>query len=1256
MKILFLGVNPLDTDRLRIDEEIRSIDESIRQSQHRDIIETEHHHAVRVSDLQSLLLRHNPDIVHFSGHGRNRCELILEDQFGNSQTVSIKALSTLFSMFPNIRCVVLNACYSDEQAKSIAQHVDYVIGMSDAIDDISAISFAKSFYQAIGYGKDIRAAFELGCIQIDLASLNNQDVPQLYTKPDAASAPLPLIAHPTTDIVNPASQLALPLSTVNINEPPAQLPKILVDQIREGRVVLFLGEGAFIDAVHPKGRKLINIAELSKLIVDKFLEQEFKDRPLSQIIELAISETSLSEVQEFIASQYDNYYPAHFHKLIPRFVWHAIATTSLNLVVERAYDTEQDKVQQLAVFKKNGERVEEQLKSLNSVMYLKLHGCVTEINNPDTPLILTSEQYSLLKKGRDRLFERLQNFAFDHPFLFVGNTAGDSDLRAVLHELSQVGEAKPRSYILTPNKTLADVRFWETRKFTHIHLSFHRFLEVLDASIPPTFRVLSVLNEKEAHPVVKHFLSDKGSPSDNLLSFLNQNVEYIHKDYKTSSLEPAAFYKGYFVDLSPIIFNWDVKREISDNILSEVFLTTEEEKNERSEFYLISGHAGSGKSIILRRLAWDASVEFDRVCFLLKQSASLEYEPLAELYRLCKKRIFLFIDPVSEYVNTIQRLLVAARKDKLPLTIIGAERNHEWNIHCEDLEAFVTDKYDIQYLVEREIRGLIDLLTRHKSLGHLEGLTFEQQTDALSNKAGRQLLVALHEATLGKPFREIVLDEYRSISSKRAQALYLTVCIFHRLGVPVRAGLISRVHGIHFTEFQQRLFKPLEFIVFADMDRAIRDYVYRSRHSRIAEMIFEEVLVDPQDRYDEYMRILNALDIDYSSDFESFKGLINAKQLLKLFSRREMVQDIYLVANRRFGEHALVLQQEAIFEMSPDRGNLARATELLQRAYKLAPYNRAIAHSLAELARRKAQSAKTDLEKHKFRAEAQDIASRLIREDSVSSHSYHTWIKVGLDDLSELIVSGDSGVIERAIKELEKSITRATQLYPGDEYILDQESQFCDLLNRHVEALQALEKAFARNKRSPYIALRLAKIYSSNQELAKAIATLRACIEMNPDDKDLNFNIAMLLNDDPSAAKTELRYHLRKSFTMGDSNHAAQFWYARYIYLEGEYQEALKIFNLLKDVNVDSRLKQGPRGIVKNGNKPVRFSGVITKLEASYAFITRDKFQDRIFTRHDYSLQDDWVSFRRGDRIVFELAFNYRGPTALHLKHESTRM
>ncbi|MGH7451302.1 MAG: CHAT domain-containing protein [bacterium] len=182
VKILFLAASPDDTNQLRLDEEIRGIDQALRQAEFRDKFDIEQQWAVRVVDLQGYLLRHQPDIVHFSGHGSAAREIILEDGDGNSQPVSGRALGQLFSVFKDhLRCVVLNACYSEPQAQAIAKHIDCVVGMSKTIGDAAAISFAVAFYQALGFGKDIKTAFDLGCVQIDLENLNEQDTPKLLT-------------------------------------------------------------------------------------------------------------------------------------------------------------------------------------------------------------------------------------------------------------------------------------------------------------------------------------------------------------------------------------------------------------------------------------------------------------------------------------------------------------------------------------------------------------------------------------------------------------------------------------------------------------------------------------------------------------------------------------------------------------------------------------------------------------------------------------------------------------------------------------------------------------------------------------------------------------------------------------------------------------------------------------------------------------------------------------------------------------------
>ena len=181
IKILFLASNPRDMTPLKLDEEVRAIDQSLRLGEYRDRFDLQQHWAVRYSDLQGLLLRHEPDILHFSGHGVADDQIILMNDSGQSHPVSSQALAGLLGLLKdNIRCVLLNACYSPSQAQAIAEHIDVVIGMSGAITDQASYNFAASFYQALAYGRDVQTAFALGRNAIELADLDEQDRPQIF--------------------------------------------------------------------------------------------------------------------------------------------------------------------------------------------------------------------------------------------------------------------------------------------------------------------------------------------------------------------------------------------------------------------------------------------------------------------------------------------------------------------------------------------------------------------------------------------------------------------------------------------------------------------------------------------------------------------------------------------------------------------------------------------------------------------------------------------------------------------------------------------------------------------------------------------------------------------------------------------------------------------------------------------------------------------------------------------------------------------
>jgi uncharacterized protein YjbI with pentapeptide repeats len=182
-KILILTANPQNIDKRRLDAEVREIQTGLERAKKRDQFEIISKWAVRPDDLRRALLDYEPQIVHFSGYGAATEGLALENELGQMQIVSTVALAKLFEVFKDkVECVLLNACYSETQAEAIRQHIDYVIGMHQAIGNRAAIEFAVGFYDALGAGRSIEDAFKLGCIAIDLEGIPESLTPVLKKK------------------------------------------------------------------------------------------------------------------------------------------------------------------------------------------------------------------------------------------------------------------------------------------------------------------------------------------------------------------------------------------------------------------------------------------------------------------------------------------------------------------------------------------------------------------------------------------------------------------------------------------------------------------------------------------------------------------------------------------------------------------------------------------------------------------------------------------------------------------------------------------------------------------------------------------------------------------------------------------------------------------------------------------------------------------------------------------------------------------
>ena len=887
-------------------------------------------------------------------------------------------------------------------------------------------------------------------------------------------------------------------------------------------------------------------------------------------------------------------------------------------------------------------------KETDPVGFYKLHGCIDEYLDLEIPLIIGNEQYSRYKMNRTRFYSRFTDLGNEYPVIFVGYSISDPHIQSILFDLTDPSIARPPFYLISPGIGDIETRYWAGHKVIVVDATFKDFLKTTDKTIPAKARLLHVGIGGGKLSIRNHYrIADATEPAS-VVSYLATDATHVHSGLAAPNQDPKKFYRGYDDGWGCILQNLDTHRSFSDSVLVDAILLAEEHRR-MAELFMLKGPGGNGKSVSLKRIAWESGVTYNQLALYANGPAGLRIEPLAEIYHLTGGRIFLFVDRIALVRNELRDLLQAFDARSMPLSVVGAERDNEWNIYCEELEPFLCQEFPVRYLNEREINEILGLLERHNALGMLNDLGPEDRFHAFKEGAGRQLLVALHEATLGAPFEEIVFDEFQRIEPAVARNLYLDICAFHQFGSPVRAGLISRVSGIRFEQFQGEFIQPLESIVHVVKDSHSSDVYYRSRHQHVAEIVFNRVLPTAEDKFDLLARVIKSINIDYSSDRETFSRLIRGRSIANIFPSVELGRLFYDRVQEASLNAPFISHQRAVFEIQHPGGSLVQAEAAAARAHELNPNSRSIQNTQGEIARRLANETHDPLRKRALRRITRGKIGRQISQ--LSQYDLYTLARLAIDEFKELLDSPDLPIdtqtpkaIVEAAKEAETAIQRGLQAFPESSEMLAVEATYRELLAQNARAVQALERAFNLNPRQDWLAVRLARKYLATRDLHNSKRVLEACLRDNPSSKIAHLQMGrVLIKSGDNRAALE---HFRRSFTHGDNQYEAQFWCARELFLQGLFAEAEKLFSALNE-RAPGRFRTRAIAMVERDGTQIMYDGRIERKEEGYAFLKLPRFPNNIFASRAESDPGQWDELYRGATITCAIGFNRRGARAL---------
>jgi hypothetical protein len=774
--------------------------------------------------------------------------------------------------------------------------------------------------------------------------------------------------------------------------------EFLLRRLQRNEVVLFVGAGFALEAQNKFKENLPTGKQLANKIWN-FLKMPgaYDDTALQTMYELLLNKgvktQSIKDLMNDIFSVKE--YPDYYNNLTLPF-WHKIYTTNIDNLLDKIYFKSGQKPIILKYPKDEHKDVD---KTLETIQLVYLNG---KLPCEPNELIFSRKQYARNLNALQPLYHQFVNDYATTTTIFLGTSIDEPIFEQYIAaretRASNVTEYRPQSFLIDPfisaaradvlrnlyniepiQATTQDFLQWLSNNQSH----FLDKIETLKITFPSFAELVTKASAKTIHDLGESF-------NDFSLGFTKVNP------FGTAQSKSKNFLLGTSPTWSDIYNDLDAPRKIT-KVLFDSIEQSYEKENDKLKVFALLGSAGCGKSTILKRLALQLA-QNGRTVFLSYSEYIPDYNSIVNTVNTFKQKVVLFFDNADLMLQQLPSLIEELQKCNIPPVILISTRTNVFDRLTSKLESIVNlTEFNTPNLDRDEIIEIIQVLEQNNLLGHLKGMSKADRIKEFEQRAKKQILVAMREATKGDDFNKIISSEFKELVPPEAR--FLTACV----ALTTEAGFtISKQDFIGFSDAS-----PAETLYY--LERNLRDVVIRAgvkqdrlllRHRAIADYIIDNCL-DTETLKIVYLRILSSLAPEInvydwkSRKFSLYREIINHYKIYKRFKNNiSSARDLYESLMPFFSSDYQFWLQYGSLELEGKGGNLELAQNYLLQAQSLKPNSLYVKNAVANMYFKMSIASKSPADSITYREEANKIMHAILEDENCDdAHTYHIYCK-----------------------------------------------------------------------------------------------------------------------------------------------------------------------------------------------------------------------------------------------------------------------